>query len=114
MPGSSGFGPAPDIDGVTYWEFFDYDGVMEEYLATLDSFSIPYDRNDCSTDSTGEHPWNAADGSRGRLSCWVSDGTAYTMWTHEGSSIFAFAWSESGNELVLYEWWSNGNWDLGG
>jgi hypothetical protein len=84
--------------------------MMEEYWATLDSYEIAYDFNDCSIDSTAEHPWSSADGSQGRLSCWVDNDTAYVMWTYESSSIFGFAWSETGNESALYEWWRSNNY----
>jgi Zn-dependent protease with chaperone function len=105
--------PHPSINYVTYWEYFDYQGMTEEYGATLSFYRLPENRNDCEFDSTAEHAWESA-GSEGRLACWVDDGTAYLMWTYEGSWILAYASSETGDEVALYEWWSNGNWDLGG
>jgi actin-like ATPase involved in cell morphogenesis len=98
------FAPGDGATQVSYWQYYDNEGMYEEYYDTLTNFQLEQDTGDCSTDQYAEHSYGD-----GRLVCWLgSDGYAYITWTDEPTSIYAFASNEQGDDASLYTWWDEG------
>ena len=97
-------GPA-EIFGI-YMQYPDATAMTGAYESAIGSFVTLGMGGNCETDVTAEGTYTVAEVTSGRIACYIgSDGDSWIYWTHDPTTILAYASRFDADSPALYSYW---------